>query len=185
MIYITVLVTLTEETHKWGSRKMCPAGNIVVVGDDGSAFNYKYTRPNIIALCQSYYDNPEVRVIIDPLTIGITKQFERYAYEELGYVMGCAASAKLKFKLTYKRTYYKYFGILVDSTNSAYNYCLANYPKLQMLYKFKDEKEADMCCAAYLATQFMESKRESSIRWNSDLRYIVEELDDGDEDSPE
>lgn len=182
MTYIAVYVTLEPDNHKWANRKYAPGGTIVITDDTGDALHYTYSRAKMLELCQAYYMNPECKILIDPYIVGITRTFERYAHQELGFVLGCAMSAKLKFKILYKTSYYKYFGLVTACDGAAYAYCLANYPKIQMLYKFKDALTADRACAAYLMTRFADTKAKNKMRWDADLKYIIEELDDATED---
>lgn len=182
MTYISVYVTLEEATHKWATRKMAPGGTIVVTDECGDAVYYKYSRKTLLNLCQAYYMNPECRVLIDPYIVGINRYQEKYAHQELGFIMGCAQTSGIHYKIIYKRTYYRYFGLLPTVENTAYAYCLANYPTLQFMYKFKDEVDADRACSAYLMTRYMEAKIAAKKRWDEDLQYIIEELDDATEE---
>lgn len=182
MMYISVYVTIEPDGHKFATRKYAPGGVIVVTDDTGDALHYKYTRAKMLELCQAYYMNPDCKVLIDPYIVGITRNFERYAHQELGFVIGCAMSAHLNYKIMYKISYYRYFGLVKDSESAAYSYCLANYPKIQMLYKFKEPVIADRACAAYLMTRYADAKAKNKIRWDNDLQFILEELDDATEE---
>lgn len=182
MIYISVYVTLEESANKWAKRKMAPGGLIVLTDDDGDSVYFKYTRGKLLELARMYYMNPECSILVDPYIVGISKNFERYAHQELGFVIGVAMSNKLNYKILYKLSYFRYFGLLASSESAAYGYCLANYPSNQMLYKFKDEVEANRACCAYLMTRFMEAKRARQVRWDNDIQHILEELDDATAD---
>lgn len=182
MMYISVFIALEKDNKSWRRNSVCPGGTIVIIDDDGDAVSYNYTRKKFLEICKSYYMHPECVVLADPYIVGIAKHEERYAHQELGFIMGCASSNGMRYKVLFKKTYYKYFGLLPTAITSAYSYCLANYPKLSMLYKFKDELEADRFCSAYLMSRFMEAKRVIHETWKSDLKHIVEELDDAVEE---
>ena len=182
MIYISVFLELVKNKDKYSQRRLMPSGLIVVTGDDGDAVQFNYSKRRIFDLCHTYYQNPEVMIIIDPYIAGIERIFEKWAHQELGFVLGVAYACGIKNRVLYKKTYYKYFGISQKVERAAYSYCLAHYPKLSFMYKIKDPDTIDKACAAYLMAKFQELKIEARERWHRDMNYILEELDDGNEE---
>lgn len=182
MIYLSVHIKLFESKSTRNVRRYYPGGYITIVDDDGDAVHTKYNRKKMMELCKTYYQNPEVRIVIDPLVIGASRTVEKYVHQEMGFIVGLAKACGIWFKVIYKRTYYRYFGLNSLVEGQAYNYCIANYPQVSMLYKFQTPEEADLACSAYLATRFIELKDVRKARWHQDLNYIIEELDDGTEE---